>query len=163
MPIFLSFNDTTDQPLQISQDFVRASEFLKNMLSDCDSVGNSEEHTIIPFPFEISNEKDFSRFYQFWQTNNFQDGDNMIVDLIEFINLSDFLQMNEFKQELFLHLKKKLGKMNMDQLNSLLNPYGTDAQKGKDTYETIKNQVLILKNFYDNEKASMSVNLEIDE
>lgn len=160
MPIFLSFNDTTDQPVAVSDEFLRSSEFFQNMLNDCEIADNqNSERTIIPFPFEISSEKNFLRFYEFWQTNKFQDRDNIIVDIVEFINLADYLQMNQFKQELFYHLKNKLGKQSMDNLNILLNPFGTDVKLGEQKYENMQKKVQVLKNFYDNEKSLLTLDL----
>lgn len=159
MPIFLSFNDTEFEPFKISDDFVKESEFLGNMLQDCHSSDENNEPTIIPFPFEISNHQNFARFYNFWETNKFDDKETIIVDLIEFINLCDFLQMNDFKEELFIHLKNKFRKQSLDELNVLLNPFGTNVQESKEKYENIKDHVSILKNFYDDEKSSLSLNL----
>jgi hypothetical protein len=155
MPIFLSFNDTESEPFKICDDFIKESEFLRNMLQDCDSSGNDDQ-VIVPFPFEISNQQNFSRFYKFWETNKFENKDNIVVDVIDFINLADFLQMNDFKDELFVHLKNKLRKQSLDELNVLLNPFGTDVQPIKEKYDNVKEHVSILKNFYDNEKSSLS-------
>lgn len=150
MSVLLTFGDSeSNSTFKVSGKFTQESEFLRNMIIDC---GNEEGEMVIPFPFEISNEDGFKRFYQFWETNHFQDKESMIVDLTNFINLADYMQMDDFKMQLFGHLKRKLGKLSVKDLSILLNPYGTDTHELEKNHKKHQSFVQILKNFYDKDK-----------
>ena len=96
----------TEEILPISEHFFRNSEFLKTMMMD---LTDHEELTILPISTEICDTDLMKRFLAIWDQPQFISNKSTMIDTVEeivdYINLAQFFQMDVTKKRLFKQLK----------------------------------------------------------